>query len=260
MSLVKINEIKPGIWELELNRVDKLNAFSNEMIQDFNAALQELKSKAEEFQVQVLLISSATTKAFSAGADLSERMKMSAAEVPEALDKIGSMINALEAFELPTIAVMEGIAFGGGLELALACDLRVAAPTAQMGLTETRLAIIPGAGGTQRLARLVGLGLAKEWIFTAKKISATEAAAAGLVNYCCENPKQKAIELAEEISKAAPIAIRAAKKAITGGWNLELKDALHWERKCYLKTLNTQDRVEGLAAFVEKRSPRYQGK
>lgn len=260
MALVNTNELKPGIWQIELNRADKLNALSNEMIQEMISSLVGLKSKAEKSELQVLLLTSVAEKSFCAGADLSERIKMTATEVPTALDQIGSLMNAVDNFPVPTIAVINGIAFGGGLELALACDIRIASPAAQMGLTETRLAIIPGAGGTQRLSRIVGLAKAREWIYTAKRISGIEAKAAGLLNDCVDNPKQKALELADEIIKAGPVAMRAAKKAINFGWDMNLSEALNWERKCYLETLHTQDRLEGLAAFSEKRSPKYQGK
>jgi enoyl-CoA hydratase/carnithine racemase len=259
VSQVTTHEIKKGIWEIVLNRPEKLNALSAEFTQNTIEALAGLKSKVLNAELRVLLISSSSEKAFCSGADLGERIKMSVDQIPEALDHLRILMDGVEVFPVPTIAVMDGIAFGGGLELALACDLRVASKKAQMGLTETRLAIIPGAGGTQRLARIVGMSKAKEWIYTAKKISAAEAMNAGLVSYVEENPRQKAIELAEEIVKAGPIAIVSAKRAIAGGWNLDLPSALDWERKCYLDLLNSEDRVEGLAAFSEKRAPLYKG-
>ena len=146
MSLVKCNEIKPGIWELVLDRADKLNALSRDMLNDVLENLAKLKVKAEDSELRVLLVTSSSEKAFCAGADLSERIKMSAAQVPEALDQIRDVVDDLEKFPVPTIAVMSGIAFGGGLELALSCDIRIATPAAQMVLTETKLEIIPCAG------------------------------------------------------------------------------------------------------------------
>lgn len=258
MALVDLKEVKAGIWELVLNRPEKHNALSSEMLADMISALRSAENKGPG--LRALIISSSNEKSFCAGADLSERLKMKADDVPAALDKIRQVVDAVEAFPVPTIAVMEGIAFGGGLELALACDIRVASPRSQMGLTETRLAIIPGAGGTQRLARTLGPALAREWIFTAKRAIGAEALAVGLVNYCEDNPREKALVLADEISKAGPLALRAAKKAIHGGWNLAMPAALDWERRCYLETLHTQDREEGLKAFAEKRNPEYQGK
>ena len=260
MSYAKANELKPGIWQLVLNRPEKMNVLSGEMVADLIREFSQLKIKANSSELRVLILSSASEKAFCAGADLSERIKMNEVQVGQALDQLRILTEAVEAFPVPTIAVINGIAFGGGLELALACDMRVAASTAQMGLSETKLAIIPGAGGTQRLTQIVGVALAKEWIFTAKKISATEARDAGLVNYCNDKPHEKALELAEEIAKAGPVAIRAAKKAIAGGQGLNMSAALDWERKCYNETISTSDRIEGLAAFQEKRSPQYQGK
>lgn len=260
MSLVKSQKITNGVWELLLNRAEKLNALSGEMVTDILNELSKLAPLVASSELRVLLLTSASEKAFSAGADLLERISMPVNEVPEALDRLRLLMDGIEVFPVPTIAVLNGIAFGGGLELALACDMRVAAPSSQMGLSETRLAIIPGAGGTQRLARIVGLAKAKEWIYTAKKIGAAEALDCGLLNAIDQDPKAKALEMAAEIEKAGPIAVVSAKRAISGGWNLPLPQALDWERKCYLDLLHSEDRVEGLKAFSEKRPPSYKGK
>ena len=167
----------------------------------------------------------------------------------------------VEQMPQPTVAVMNGFAFGGGTELALACDLRVAAEDAVLGLTETSLAIIPGAGGTQRLPRLVGKSRAKDLILTARRLDAVEAASMGLVNRTA--PKEElttlALEVAECISNNGPVAVRAAKEAIDRGCDLPLEQGLEVEAECYARTLTTSDRVEALSAFTEKRKPEYRG-
>ena len=159
------------------------------------------------------------------------------------------------------ICALNGSAFGGGLELALACDIRVAADTAQLGLTETSLGIIPGAGGTQRLPRLIGKGKAKELIFTAKRITAKEAEQIGLVEYVVprEQLMEKAMEIAEQIVVNAPIAVMQAKIAINRGLDVDLATGLRIEQMAYDITIPTKDRLEGLQAFKEKRKPVYKG-
>lgn len=156
---------------------------------------------------------------------------------------------------------MEGAALGGGLEMALSCDLRICGEDAVMGLPETGLAIIPGAGGTQRLARLIGRSIAKELIFTGRKIYGAEALSVGLVNYCVPpgSAYSKALEIAREINQKGPVAVRMAKRAINDGLDMDMASALRLEEVCYQQVLDTKDRLEGLAAFAEKRKPRYTG-
>lgn len=171
----------------------------------------------------------------------------------------------LEDLPMPTIAALDGVALGGGLEMALACDIRVASSTAKMGLVETKLAVIPGAGGTQRLPRIIGQSLAKELIFTARVLDGTEAHRLGLVNHVQEQNLQgnaaylKALELAKEILPQGPIALRAAKKAISAGAQTDFDNALAIEKLCYAEVIPTKDRLEGLKAFREKRPPVYTG-
>ena len=164
--------------------------------------------------------------------------------------------------KVPVIAAINGFAFGGGLELALACDLRVASSNAVMGLTETSLAIIPGAGGTQRLPRIVGIPKAKELIYTAKRVTADEALSCGLVNYVVEPEKlmETCLEMAKRIAENGPIAIQQAKFAINKGVECSLDIGLGIEARAYAITIPTEDRVEGLNAFKEKRKPEYKGK
>ena len=175
---------------------------------------------------------------------------------------IRASFSDLERLPMPVIAAMEGAAFGGGLELALAADLRVAGAEAKMGLVETALAIIPGGGGTQRLPRLIGAARAKELIFTARRLGAEEAGRLGLVNRVV--PAGQALEvalgLAREILPNGPVAVRMAKQAINQGQDLDLVDGLALEEACYARVIPTEDRLEGLAAFREKRKPQYKGR
>jgi enoyl-CoA hydratase/carnithine racemase len=167
----------------------------------------------------------------------------------------------VETMPQPTVAVINGFAFGGGMELALACDLRVATESALLGLTETSLAIIPGAGGTQRLPRLVGKSRAKDLILTARRLDVAEAVSMGLVNRSAPKGhlEDVALEVAGQIALNGPVAIKAAKEAIDRGSDLPLAEGLEIEAECYSRTLTTTDRLEALAAFAEKRKPEFRG-
>ena len=260
MSLVLTDIEATGLAKIVLNRPDKLNALSMTMINDLTACVRELTEQANDKSIRAVLIRAVNSKAFCVGADLTERLEMNDAAVRKALDALRILMDSLASIPVPTLAVIEGPAFGGGLELALACDLRLASPSAQMGLTETKLAILPGAGGTQRLARLVGPARAKEMIFLGKRMTSTEALYAGVVNWVGENPLGEAEKWAEQICEAGPIGIQNAKAAIDSGLNADtLAQGLDVERACYEKTIPTQDRTEGLRAFVEKRKPVYRG-
>ena len=171
-------------------------------------------------------------------------------------------MNAVSVFPRPVVAAINGAAFGGGLELALACDLRIAADTAELGLTEVRLGIIPGAGGTQRLTRIAGVAAAKELILTGRRVRAQRAYALGIVSDVvpAENLADAAGKLADEIASAGPLALAAAKRAIDSGAGLPLADGLALEAACYEEVLASDDRNEGLAAFAEKRAPLFKGK
>eukprot|EP01034_Spumella_vulgaris_P026252 gene26252-32798_t len=184
-------------------------------------------------------------------------------------EQVGAFVASLrDAFTsladlpFPTIAAIEGVALGGGLELALACDLRVAGEKALLGLPETSLAIIPGAGGTQRLSRVVGLAKAKELVFTSARLTAQDASKIGLITECVPfgEALSRAEAIAAVIAEKGPLAIRMAKKALDGGFEQDLKSGLALERECYEQVVRTTDRREGLLAFTEKRKPVYTGK
>lgn len=260
-ELVRLeHDAELGLTTLVLDRPEKLNAFSLELLAQAKKKLADLKKAAMKPTLKGVAIVSTSPKAFCAGADLGERATMKTPQVRAVLASQRAIVDAVAALPVPTFAILEGVAFGGGFELALACDFRLCSPSAQMGLTETRLGIIPGAGGTQRLSRLVGVTRAKELILLGRRLNAEEALALGLVSRVSPEPRQVLREWMADINKAAPLAIRAAKRALDGGTAKPLPAALTWERQCYEQVLRSEDRVEGLKAFMEKRSPSYQGK
>jgi methylglutaconyl-CoA hydratase len=241
-----------------INRPEVHNALNRSVLSELAQVVDEL---ANDRQTRVVIITGAGEKAFSAGADLKERRTMSEEEVRRFIKLIRDTFTKIEQMPKPVIAAINGVALGGGTELALACDLRIVAEHAILGLTEVSLGIIPGAGGTQRLPRLVGKAKAKEWIFTAKKVTAAEAERWGLANQV--TPKGKALETALEWAQAikdqAPLALAEAKFAIDRGIETDLATGLLLETKAYETLIPTKDRLEGLAAFKEKRKPRYTG-
>jgi enoyl-CoA hydratase/carnithine racemase len=251
-------EEKAGVVVLTLNRPGVMNAFNFKLLRALAAAIEALRFRRD---VRTLIITGAGEKAFCAGADLKERAGLTPVEVREFIHTIRNLFTTIEDLNKPVIAAVNGIALGGGTELALACDIRLASDTASMGLTETRLAIIPGAGGTQRLPRLVGRGKAKELIFTGRRVPADEALAIGLVNQVCPPDELLAAgrAMAAEIAATGPIAIEQAKYAINRGLETDLHTGLAIESNAYWITIPTQDRLEGLAAFREKRKPVYKG-
>ncbi|WP_026907680.1 enoyl-CoA hydratase [Paucisalibacillus globulus] len=259
MSLVDLEIIDRNVALVTLNRPEAANAMSKALLDELQSTVSEINSNK---QITCVVITGSGDKAFCAGADLKERRGMDNDQVIDAVRYIGKSVDAVESIKVPVIAALNGVAFGGGLELALACDIRIAADTAKMGLTETSLAIIPGAGGTQRLPRLIGIGRAKQLIFSAKAITAGEALSIGLVEEVV--PKEEllhyALELAKSIAKNGPVALRQAKTAINQGLQTDLSTGLEIEHLCYKETIPTNDRLEGLEAFKEKRAPVYQGK
>ncbi|ERM19285.1 enoyl-CoA hydratase-related protein [Brevibacillus laterosporus] len=211
--------------------------------------------------IRVVIITGAGDKAFCSGADLKERKTMQQSQVQQYIRTIRDVFTQVERLSVPVIAAINGIAFGGGLELALACDLRVMSETAQTGLTETSLGIIPGAGGTQRLPRLIGKGRAKELILTARRIGAKEALEIGLVNQIvpANQVLEASLSLAQQIALNAPLALAQAKWAIDYGMEVDMATGLALESNAYQILVPTKDRLEGLAAFAEKRKPVYRG-
>ncbi|RCV07589.1 hypothetical protein SETIT_1G257000v2 [Setaria italica] len=259
VRLQKLSAPDSGIVELWLERPEAKNAVGKEMLHGLRSAIEEVEADAA---ANVVLVASSVPRVFCAGADLKERRLMGPTEARDFVNSLRSTFSSIETLSIPTIAVVEGAAFGGGLELALSCDLRICGKDAKFSLPETGLAIIPGAGGTQRLPRIVGRSRAKELIFTGRRFDAAEAVTMGVVNYCVPAGEayQKALELAREINQKGPLAIKMAKKAINQGAEVDMTSALAVEEECYEQVLHTQDRLEGLAAFAEKRKPVYTGK
>ncbi len=239
-----------------INGQARRNALSKAMIGELTANIQRVS--ATSAAVRAVILTGAGDKAFCAGADLKERTGMSEDDVARFLNELRGIFRSIEKSPCVFIAYLNGVALGGGTELALTCDIRVAASTAEMGLTEVKLGIIPGGGGTQRLTRLVGRGRAKELIFTGRRVTAAEAMSLGLVEKV--GAPEVAMELATQIVANAPIAVSAAKAAIDEGDDLPLDDALALEQQKYALTLKTEDRLEGLKAFAEKRPPHFTGR
>ena len=256
---VLLVEEKDGIAVLTLNRPKVMNSFNFALLHSIKDQVDALKFNTN---VRVVIITGAGQKAFCAGADLKERTTFDELQVKEFIFTIRNLFTSIEYLNKPVIAAINGVALGGGTELALACDIRIAAMNASMGLTETRLAIIPGAGGTQRLPRLIGRGKAKELIFTGRRVDAREALQIGLVNQICdpESLLEECQKMAAMICEAGPIAIEQAKYAINYGLETDLHTGLGIESNAYWVTIPTEDRLEGLAAFQEKRKPVYKGK
>lgn len=245
---------------MTLNSDNGINSLTNRLLTQLTDILIALKTDSN---VKTLILRSAITGIFCAGADLKERATMTDTEVRETVRRIRSVAEEIYEFPVPTIAAIDGAAVGGGLEYALAADLRVATSDAKMGLVETRLATIPGAGGTQLLSRLIPTHLAKELIFTARMMSGAEAHSYGLLNHCVQQNSEgdqafrKALELAEAVVRNGPLAIRMSKIAINKGTEVDLKTGLAIESICYQTIIGSKDRIEGLKAFIEKRSPSY---
>lgn len=243
---------------LTIRRPAVMNCLSFPTLRRFRTLCEELR---EDLSIRCILITGEGEKAFCAGADLKERKTMPDERVPVFVKNIRGLMDDVEALPQPTVAVMNGFAFGGGTELSLACDLRVAAAHAQLGLTEVSLAILPGAGGTQRLPRLIGKSRAKDLILTARRVGAEEGERIGLVNRIAPEGqlRETATELAQAIAANGPIAVRAAKDAIDGGAEMPIREGLEHEARCYERVLGTEDRLEALAAFSEKRKPVFRG-
>lgn len=251
-------EKKDSILIVTLNRPRYMNALNLETLREGKKILTDIYFDPD---IRVVIITGAGDKAFCAGADLKERETMSEAQVRYYIKTIKDTLMDIENLSKPVICAINGVALGGGTELALACDIRIASPNATLGLTEVTLGIIPAGGGTQRLPRIVGIAKAKELIFTGKRISAQEALDIGLVNKIAQEGKlmDEALELAGTIAKNAPFAVQQAKFAINRGFEIDSYSGLALESKAYEVCIPTKDRIEALKAFKEKRKPLFKG-
>ena len=253
-------EKKGHIAVATINRPKALNALNSQVLEDIDQLVEQVKADDE---IRALVITGSGEKAFVAGADIGE-MSTLTPEEGEAFGKHGNdVFRKLETLPIPTIAAVNGFALGGGCELSMSCDIRICADTAVFGQPETGLGITPGFGGTQRLARLVSPGMAKQLIYSAKNIKADEAYRIGLVNavYPLEELMPAAEKLAQTIAKNAPIAVRACKKAINDGLQTDIDQAVVIEEKLFGSCFQTADQIEGMGAFLEKRKHEpYQNK
>ncbi|XP_054458775.1 enoyl-CoA hydratase domain-containing protein 2, mitochondrial [Anoplopoma fimbria] len=251
-----------GIVEVLMCRHKARNALGYVFVSQMRDLVTALSM---DVAAKVVIFRSLVPGVFCAGADLKERAGMNNAECDLFVHRLRTLMTQIASLPMPTIAAMDGAALGGGLELAMACDLRTAALSAQMGLIETTRGLLPGAGGSQRLPRTIGMALAKELIFTGKRVGGQVALEIGLVNRAVEQNQsgdaahREALSLAREILPQAPVAVRLAKEAINRGSEVDMTSAMAIERMCYNRVIFTQDRKEGMASFLEKRPPRFTG-
>ncbi|ETI34248.1 hypothetical protein F442_18994 [Phytophthora nicotianae P10297] len=247
-----------GIALFTMDRPDARNALGRQFMAEFRQALDQVRFDPK---VRVVILRSVVPKVFCAGADLKERLGMTQPEAAASSRGYRTGFTDLEQLPMPTIAAIEGAALGGGMEMALACDLRIAGAKAILGFPETSLAILPGAGGTQRASRLIGISKAKELIFTSRRLNSEAAEKVGLVDYAVPEGKayEKALDIAREILPNGPVGVRMAKEAIMRGSEVDIASGMAIENACYAQVIPTKDRIEGLVAFKEKRKPQYTG-
>jgi enoyl-CoA hydratase len=256
-----IYECRDRISIIKLNRPERMNALSASLKRDVEIAFFEL---ARSDDSRCVVLTGMGDRAFCAGADIKERVTSNLAGPAQYLrqQQTYDLFNAVADFEKPVIAAINGVALGGGLELALCCDIRLAADHARLGLPEVKLGTLPAAGGTQRLTRYVGPSLAKELMFTGDFLSAEQARSVGLVSRCLPLNEllPAAIELATRIAAQPPLAVRFIKRSVNLGMEVGLEAGLQFERYASALLSDTDDRKEGMRAFVEKRPANFQGK
>lgn len=249
-----------GVALLTINRADKLNALNQTLLGELSLAIDDV---AGDGRVRAIVITGAGSKAFVAGADISEIAALDDEESGEEFARAGQSVFAkIERLTIPVIMAINGYALGGGCELALCGDIRIASENAQFGQPEVNLGVIPGYGGTQRLARIVGRDRAKGIIFTGERVGAEDAYRLGLVDRVVPQAElvDEAVNLAKSLAQKAPRAIALAKMAINEGFSLPLEEALELEAQLFGQAAATQDRREGAAAFLEKRQPQWSGR
>ena len=246
-------ELTDNVAVLTVNRPEALNALNSAVLAELDAALDQVLAD----RVRAVVLTGAGEKSFVAGADISEMSDMTPRQ-GQAFSELGNAVfRKLEKLPMPTIAAVNGFALGGGCELAMSCDIRLASDNALFGQPEVGLGICPGFGGTQRLARLVGVGVAKEMVFGGRNIDAARAASIGLVNAVYEKGQllDEAMKMARGIASKAPVAVRAAKAAMTLGIQTDIDSGLAIEAALFASCFGTEDQREGMAAFVAKRKP-----
>jgi enoyl-CoA hydratase len=251
-------EVRAGIETITFNRPHALNALNSDLLDEFSECLDEI---AADESIRVLILTGEGEKSFVAGADIKELANRNPLSSKIFVQKGQTIISKLQHLAVPVIAAVNGFALGGGSEIALACDFIYAAETASFGLPEITLGIIPGFGGTQRLARLIGINKAKELILTGKIISATEALHMGMVNRIVPSEKlmQEVMKTAKNIAEKGKTALRAAKQAVNNGINVDLVTGLNIEADAFALCMTSEDSREGLNAFIEKRKAHFKG-
>ena len=251
-------EVRDGIAFITLNRPKVLNALNAATLNDLHTAIQTVR---DDSFVRAVILTGAGEKAFAAGADIQELAQANATDGRDLALRGQAVFRSIETCGKPVIACINGFALGGGCELALACTLRIASENARLGQPEVKLGLIPGYGGTQRLARLVGKGVALQMILTAEMLSAADALRVGLVNevVTADQLLPRAEAIARTIASMAPLAVRYSLEAIDRGYDLPLEEALFLEAALFGLTCGTEDKTEGTAAFLAKRSPTWKG-
>jgi len=249
---------KAAVAVIRLNRPDKLNAMNSKLKEEVEHALGELE---KDDAVHVAVITGVGDKAFVAGADINEFAGKKPVDQWQAYGRT-SLYNVVDRFPKPVIAMINGYCLGGGCELAMVCDIRIASDQAQLGQPEINIGIIPGGGGSQRLPRLVGLGKALELILTGDRITAAEALRIGLVDAVVPHAELEAqtLELAEKIASKSPVAVRLAKAAVKASATMALDQGLRYEQSLFSVVFSTEDKEEGVRAFQEKRPPQWKGR
>ena len=250
-------EDKGFVRIITIDRPKALNALNTQVLEE----LMETFNQAEKDENIRVVILTGTGKAFIAGGDIAQMSKLSPTEALEYAHKGHDLLRYIEGMSKPVIAAINGYALGGGSEVALACDIVIAAKKAKLGQPEVKLGIIPGFGGTQRLARLVGRNIAKEWILTGAMYSAEEAQRIGFVNKVVDDDKlmDEALAMANAIAANGPVAVAASKRAINRGLQMPLEHALEYEAEVFATLFDTHDQKEGTTAFLEKRKPDFKG-
>jgi enoyl-CoA hydratase len=259
MNLMLEVEDDAGVALLTINRADKLNALNHALLVELSDAVTELE---ESPAVRALVVTGAGSRAFVAGADIAEIAALEGAEDGADFSRFGQdVFRRLETLPFPVIIAINGYALGGGCELALCGDIRLAADSCQLGQPEINLGVIPGYGGTQRLARLIGRDRAKTIVFTGERVGAEDAYRLGLVDRVLPAAEllDEALALARSLAAKAPRALALAKRAINEGVALPLEDALELEAEAFGESVATEDRIEGTNAFLEKRQPQWTG-
>ncbi|MHA2395688.1 MAG: enoyl-CoA hydratase/isomerase family protein [Candidatus Thorarchaeota archaeon] len=253
-------EVEDAIATITINRQERYNALNIDVKKKL---LEMLKRAHEDPSIRVVILTGMGEKAFISGADVTDFVGRNSKTIREVVDPSREIAQYMVSMEKPVICAVNGYALGGGCELALACDIRYASVNAKLGLPEINLGTLPGNGGTVRLARLVGLGIAKELILTGDLITAEEALRIGLVDKVfssVDELKAGVLELAKKLSQKPGVALHLAKQSIQNAWQLPLDEHLAFELDAFCKTFDTEDKEEGVVAFLEKRKPEFKHK